>query len=444
MSDIVKVLLSIALVALNGFFVAAEFALIRVRRTRVEELADEGNAAAKAVLAILGRLDTYLAATQLGITMVNLCLGWIGEPVMQHLLQPFFARLPAITASATVTISVIAGFAVITVVEVVFGELLPKWSAIQEPERSAKLVVYPMAVFLRVFYPIILFLKWFASLFAHLMGIDSETVGRLDTAHSEEEIIAIVEHAEQSGTIGQSEAEIVDNVFEFAHTQVREIMVPRVDIVAIDADWPLADAVAAAGASSYTRFPLCAGDRDHIIGMVHIKDLLALATQPRADINSIKREIPAVPETKRIDLLLRELQRRQSHMAVVLDEYGGTAGIVTLEDIVEELVGEIQDEYDRPAPVERFDDGRIAIAGAEPIDTATEELGLTFENSEDFQTLGGYARHILGLSPTPGARTKLGDYTVTVAEAQGQRISRLVFARIDEPEETAGPEAAKD
>jgi CBS domain containing-hemolysin-like protein len=433
-------LLSIALVALNGFFVAAEFAMIRVRRTRVEELADQGHAASKTVLRILANLDTFLAATQLGITMANLCLGWIGEPVMQKVLQPLFDDLHIVSRPAAVTISVIVGFALITIVEVVFGELLPKWSVIENPEKSANFVAYPMVGFYRVFFPVILFLKWFAGIFARLIGIDPAAVGSTETAHSEEEIIAIVEHAEQSGTIGQSEAEIVDNVFEFAHTLVKEIMVPRVDIVALETDWPVSQAIEVAGASGYTRFPLCVEDRDHVIGMVHIKDLVGLAAQPGADIQSILRPIPAVPETKRIDRLLRELQRSRSHMAVVLDEYGGTAGLVTLEDIVEELVGEIQDEYDRPAPVEHLVDGRIAIAGAEPIDTAIEELGLTFDNAEDFQTLGGYARHVLGLAPTPGARTRIGNYTVTVAEAQGQRISRLIFANIpaEESEQTTG------
>jgi len=185
---------------------------------------------------------------------------------------------------------------------------------------------------------------------------------------------------------------------------------------------------------------LCEGDRDHIIGMLHIKDLLGLSARPDGVTRTIMRPIPVVPETKRIDILLRELQRSRSHMAIVLDEYGGTAGLVTLEDIVEELVGEIQDEYDRPPPVEHLQDGGIAIAGAEPIDTAAEELGLVLENSEDFQTLGGYVRHILGLAPTPGARTKVGDYTVTVAEAQGQRISRLIFAKNPEAEASVAEE----
>lgn len=428
---LIELLLVVLLVAINGFFVAAEFAMIRVRRTRIEELAEQGRATSKVVLRILGRLDTFLAATQLGITMANLGLGWIGEPVMQDLLGPVFHLLHIGSPHLIRIISVVVGFAIITVVEVVFGELLPKWSVIQDPEKASHFVAYPMDIFVRIFYLPVVFLKGLAGFFARLIHINPAAVGAHDSAHSEDEIIAIVEAAELSGTIGQSEAEIVDNVFEFAHTQAKEIMVPRVDIVALNTEWSVSHCVEVAQASGFTRFPLCEHDRDHIIGMVHVKDLLTIARRENADIKSVMREIPAVPETKRIDELLREMQRSHSQMAVVLDEYGGTAGLVTLEDIIEELVGEIQDEYDRPAPIERLLDGRVAIAGVEPLDTVTEELGLTLDGGEDYQTIGGYARHVLGLSPQTGASAHVGAYTVTVAEAYGQRISRLIFAKVE-------------
>ena len=364
MSELLKILLVVVLVAVNGFFVAAEFAMIRVRRTRVEELAEQGHATAKVVLRMLGRLDTFLAATQLGITMANLGLGWVGERVMERLLLPLFKLAHLGNGHVEETVSIIVGFAIITVAEVVFGELLPKWSVIQNPEKSANFVSYPMLLFVRTFYPVIQFLRWFAALFARLVGIDPGAVGMLESAHSEDEIISIIEQAEQSGTIGQSEAEIVDNVFGFAHKQAAAIMVPRVDIVSLNTEWPFAQNIEVANASGFTRFPLCVEDRDHIVGMIHIKDLLSLSGFAEPDITTVVREMPAVPETKQIDELLREMQRSHSHMAVVIDEYGGTAGLVTLEDILEELVGEIQDEYDRPAPVERLTDGPSPLPGA--------------------------------------------------------------------------------
>ncbi len=421
------------MIAVNGFFVAAEFAMIRVRRTRVEELAEHGKASSKAVLRVLDHLDTLLAATQLGITIATLGLGSFGEPVVERLLQPLFGYFHVFSRGAVVTISYVVGLILITVAEVVFGELLPKWSVLKNPEGAANFVVYPMQIFLRVFYPLILFLKWFAGVFARLFGIDPAAVGMLDPAHSAEEIQDIVDSAREEGTIESTAADIVDNAFDFARTPADEVMVPRVDIVALDVEWPIARSIEVAAASGYTRFPLCENDRDHIIGMVHVKDLLSLENQPGADIRSIVRDLPAVPETKRIDSLLRDMQRKRSHMAVVLDEYGGTAGLITLEDILEELVGEIQDEYDRPSPVEELADGRIAIAGAESLESAGDALDIEFADDEEYQTIGGYARHILGLTPTLGATCRLEEYKVTVAEAQRQRITRLIFERVEPP-----------
>jgi len=418
------------LIILNGFFVAAEFAIIRVRRTRVDELAEEGHASAKVVQRILGRLDTFLSATQLGVTMATLGLSLVGEPVFESLLNPLF-RLLGLAADPHLiaTLSLIIGFALITYLEVVFGELLPKWSVIAHTERMAFFVAYPMSFFVSLFYPPIWFLQHTATFFAKLIGVNPAAVGAHETAHSEDEITAIVEAAERSGTIGANEAEIVDNVFKFAHTQAVQIMVPRVDIVSLSTTWTIGKNVEVAVENGYTRYPLCEGDRDHIIGMVHIKDLLAIAGDPKADILSIKREIPVVPENKPIDELLRELQKGHGHQALVLDEYGGTAGLVTLEDILEELVGEIQDEYDRPVPIEKLADDRFVIASAVPIEEVTEELGIAFENENDFETVGGYALHALHLPPRLGAHARLDGFDVSVAEVQGRRIRRLLFVK---------------
>lgn len=418
------------LILLNGFFVAAEFAIIRVRRTRVDELAEEGHATAKVTQRILGRLDTFLSATQLGVTMATLGLSLVGEPVFEQILTPLFRVLGlAGNTHLVATLSLVVGFALITYLEVIFGELLPKWWVIAHTERMAFAVAYPMSFFVSLFYPLIWFLQHTASFFAKLMGVNAAAVGAHETAHSEDEITAIVEAAERSGTIGANEAEIVDNVFKFAHTQASQIMVPRVDIVSLSTTWTIGKNVEVAVENGYTRYPLCEGDRDHIIGMVHIKDLLAIAGDPKADILSIKRDIPVVPENKPIDDLLRELQKGHGHQALVLDEYGGTAGLVTLEDILEELVGEIQDEYDRPVPIEKLAEDRFVVASAVPIEDVTEELGIAFENENEFETVGGYALHALHLPPRLGAQARLDGFDVSVAEVQGRRIRRLLFVK---------------
>lgn len=440
MSDLLKILFAAVLIALNGFFVSAEFAMIRVRRTRVEQLASEGSNASKVVLQILGRLDLFLAATQLGITIVTLTLGAFAEPLAQHLIGPTLVRLHLHSVSLITTISYVVALVVITIAEVVFGELLPKWSVLDNPERAANFVAYPMDLFVRLFYPLILFLRWLAGIFAKMIGLNPANIGAIESAHSEDEIIAIVEQAEQEGTIGTNEAEIVDAAFEFARTQAHEIMTPRVDIIALESDWPLDKSLSVAMESGLTRLPVYEDDKDHIIGVVHIKDLTRLAQTPDADIHSIVRDAPVVPETKRIDELLKEMQRSKCHMAVVMDEYGGTAGLVTIEDIVEELVGEIQDEYDRPPPIERLDDGCILIAGTEPLTALKDELGMDVASDGEYETVGGFARHVLGLSATPGARIVFGNHKITVTEAHGHRIQRMMLEPLPAPEEVDKPD----
>jgi CBS domain containing-hemolysin-like protein len=434
-----SILFAIVLVALNAFFVAAEFAIIRVRATRIDELAEQGKPAAKAVKSILSHLDTFLSATQLGVTMTGLCLGIVGEPAMHRFLAPFF-NLTQIGVKSQVsdTISLVVAFVIVTFFQVVFGELLPKWAVIEHTEKAAFLVAYPMNFFASVFAPFVWTLEMSARGLAALFGLHPEKFGTHETAHSEDEIMAIVEAAEKSGTIGRSEAEIVDNVFEFAHTQVREIMVPRVDIVYLCTEWSIAKNIEKAVSSPFTRYPLCEKDVDNVIGMVHIKELLSIAGQPNTSLVEIMRPMQAVPETKQIDDLLRELQKNHNHQAIVLDEYGGTAGLVTLEDILEELVGEIQDEYDRPAPIENVDESEWLFSSTVPVQDVQDRLGVSFGDDVEFDTIGGYALHALHLAPRSGAQARLDGWDVTVLEVDGNRIRRLRFDKHpEEPEEPA-------
>ncbi len=241
------------------------------------------------------------------------------------------------------------GFVLITFFHIIFGELLPKWWVIAHTEQTALAVSRPMRLFLFLGYPLIVILESAAKAIARPLHIQPGDAH--EQAHSEEEILAIMAHSHKQGELRPSEIEIAENVFDFAHTQAKEIMVPRVDMVYLSTTWTVARNVEVAVENGFTRYPLCEDDRDHVLGMVHIKDLLAISTDPNADIRSVKREIIGIPETKPIDELLKELQKSHTHQAIVVDEYGGTAGLVTLEDIIEELIGEIQDEHDEPPPL---------------------------------------------------------------------------------------------
>ena len=433
--------LTLLLVALNGFFVAAEFALIRVRQTRIAELAEGGSVPARAVQVLLKRLDTYLSATQLGVTLASLALGAVGEGTMTHLMSGFFASVGIDSHSRTAGIVAVGcGFVIITFFHIIFGELLPKWWVIAHTEQTALSVARPMRLFLILGYPFIFVLERAAKAIAKPLHI--EPGEGEEQAHSEDEILAIMSHAHKQGELRPSEIEIAENVFDFAHTQAREIMVPRVDMVYLSTTWTIGRNVEVAVDSGFTRYPLCEGDRDHVLGMIHIKDLLGIAGDPQADIRSITRDIIGIPETKPIDELLKELQKSHTHQAVVVDEYGGTAGLVTLEDIIEELIGEIQDEHDQPPPLISLDEtgSRYSVAGTVALDEIAETLGVPIENPADYDTIGGYALHELRLPPRHGATARLDGYDVSVSEVTGRRIRRLLFTRHTE-EEPAEPAA---
>lgn len=447
MSPYLSVGLTLLIVALNGFFVAAEFAFVRIRQTRITELVESGNARARTVQSLLKRIDTYLSATQLGVTIASLALGVVGEPAMTQALSPIFRIFGIDSASGRAhAVALGVGFVLITSFHIVFGELLPKWWVIAHTEKSALFVAAPMRVFLRVGYPLIKMLEGAATIIARRLKI--EPTEQEPEAHSEDEILAIMAHSHREGTLRPSEIEIAENVFDFAHTQAKEIMVPRVDMAYLDTHKSIGQNVATAVENGYTRYPLCEGDSDHVLGMIHIKDLLAIAGDPDADIRSIMRPIMAIPETKPIDELLKELQKSHTHQAVVLDEYGGTAGIVTLEDIIEELIGEIQDEHDEPPPMQKLaiDGSSYSIAATVSIDDVAETLKVPIENPAEYETIGGYALHELQLAARPGSSARLDGFDVTVAEVTGRRIKRLLFTKHPAPDDDPGgpPTVSRD
>jgi magnesium and cobalt exporter, CNNM family len=435
MSPSLSLLLAVFLVLLNGFFVAAEFALVKVRSTRIEELAQSGSVQARITRGAIENLDAYLSVTQIGITIASLGLGWVGEPAFAHLIEPLFRRLGPWSLKAAHAVAVPVAFVLITYLHIVFGELAPKWLAIQRSERVALWVSLPLRLFYWLFYPAIPLLRGSATRVVRLFGIHPGSDTEL--AHSEEEIRLILTGSHQSGHINDSELDLVQHVFEFADKEARDIMVPRVDMVYLSTTWPLEKNLEIVNERGFTRYPLCEGDADHVIGMVHVKDLFQLRESPNPDIRRIQRGILMVPETKQIDQLLREFQYRKMHMAVVLDEYGGTAGIVTLEDVLEEIVGEIQDEFQHEEPeIQALDPDTFIVQGKTSLSDLREDLKLELPpNGAD--TIGGFVLDALGSIPEPGATVQADGFMIEVLAMEGQRVRKLRLRRLPAPAEAS-------
>jgi CBS domain containing-hemolysin-like protein len=338
------------LVLINGFFVAAEFALVKIRRTRLEELSQQGNKRAELALKIVSSFDTYLGATQLGITLASLALGWLGEPAVASLLEPLiFAYFPG-TFWLVHTASITIGFIIITFLHIVLGELVPKSMAIQRSESLALFVVWPLYFFHKLGYPVIVLFNKTARVILALFGF--EPTSNAELAHSEDELRMLVSASHRGGVLDQMESELLDNVFDFADRLAREVMVPRQDMTCLFTDDTFEENMQVVKDTGHTRYPLCEDDKDHVIGMVHIRDLMDLDINggKEQDLRIVMREILVVPEGMSVAKLLQVMRRKRTHLAVVADEYGGTAGLVALEDVLEEIVGDIEDEHDRPKP----------------------------------------------------------------------------------------------
>jgi len=423
------VALAFALVLLNAFFVAAEFAIVRVRATRMTALAEGGDWRARAVLGAQRRLDAFLSATQLGITLTSLGLGWIGEPVFAVLLQPLFALLGIESAQALHNTSVAVAFALITFLHIVVGELAPKSYAIRATERVALLVALPMRLFQVVFAPALWLLARAASATLGLIGVRAETSGEL--AHSEEELRLLLAESHRVGVLSGSKRELLENVMDYTGRMARYVMIPRADIAHLSLARSLEENLAVVTHDAYTRFPLVSSDIDHVIGMVHVKDLFNRRDQLRSseDLAAIKREILFVPETRPLDLLQRDFQQRRTHMAIVVDEYGGTSGLVTLEDVIEELIGEIQDEFDREPPSVVETPQGLVFDGLTLVDDVAERLGIKLPETADVSTLGGFVTARIGRMPRPGDKISVDGYDLKVVEVRGRRVTKVLAAR---------------
>jgi CBS domain containing-hemolysin-like protein len=417
------------LILLNAFFVAAEYALVTVRRTRVQELADQGSRRARAVLRITSDPPRFIAAMQLGVTLTSLGIGALGEPVLSNVLDDWVA---AVVAGAI-------AFTLITFMHVVVGELVPKGLALGSADRIALGVSTPVRAFFVVFRPVIWLLQRSSEVAQRALGLDPRLAESQPL--SEAELKMLLNVSSEQGEIEHDEREMLYKVFDFADKEASDVMVPRPEVVALNVDMPPEEALAAVLDSPYTRYPVYRESLDEIVGVLHVRDLfLALNDRGIADVEvaSLLRPVYIVPETKDLAALLAEFRRTNQHIAVVVDEYGATQGIVTLEDLLEEIVGEIEDEFDLPdESVERVDESTVRIDGTFPLDDFNEQFGTELEH-EDFHTVAGYVFHLLGRAAAPGDEVRSDGLCFRVLETEGSRIQRI------EVQMGLGPEAAAD
>jgi CBS domain containing-hemolysin-like protein len=426
-----RLLLAFFLVFLNGFFVAAEFAFVRIRSTSVETLVEAGRPGAKTLQNAVEHLDDYLAVTQLGITISSLGLGWVGEPAVAALIEPVLASV--LPAGAIHFAAFAIGFGFITFLHVVFGELAPKTIAIARAERISLVVAPPMRVFYYLFLPGLVVFNGTANFFTRLIGIPpaSETEETLE----EEEILMVLSNSGREGHIDVEEVEMIERVFELDDTSVREVMVPRPDVVSVPADVSLSELRRLISEQGHTRYPvLDLDDGDQVEGFVDVKDVVRASESIGGDADAITagdlaRDLPIVPETGRIDDLLREFQSEQSQMAAVIDEWGAFEGIATVEDVVEQIVGDLRDEFDadeREPSIDLRDDGTYVADGNVPISEVNETLDADFE-IEDFGTIGGLVLDRLGRAPEVGDRITVDGYLLDVDRVEGARVSSVVI-----------------
>jgi CBS domain containing-hemolysin-like protein len=435
-----KLLVIALLVGLNGFFVACEFSIIKVRASQLDALAEEGNARARFAKFIRAHLDAYLSATQLGVTLASLALGWLGEQFLVQILQPFFALAHIYSHAFVTSVSIALAFVGITFLHIVFGELAPKYSAIANPLWMSLRLVRPLGGFYFLFKPAIWLLHKSSNFLLHRV-LRMQPVPGTELAHSEEELRLILQQSEKSKEVSPLERNLLINALDLRERVVRDIMTPRGEIVYLDIEDDFETNVQKAIASRHTRFPLCRENLDNTIGLIHIKELVPMMRDPEPDLMRIKRELIPVPEMMGLEKLLNLFLTKHAHLAVVVDEFGGTVGMVTLENVLEELVGDIQDEFDvEKEEFRRINENEFVVDGALGLYELRDAAGLELD-SADVSTIGGYVTHLLGHLPKQGERVKIDNYDVTVSQSDSRRVRQLHFRKL--AEQPAGAAAAK-
>lgn len=425
-----RLLAVLVLIAANAFFVAAEFALVAARRTRIEALIRRGDRKAKTVQRALQDLYRQLSAAQLGITVASILLGYVAEDTVAHLFREWFASLPpALSFLTRGGVASVVAVAIISFLHVVFGEQAPKAWAITYPEGTSRWIAAPLIFFSWITRPFTDLLNWSANGIVRLMGIKS-TNPEHDRVHSPEEIRMLVQQSRQTGGLSKADARMLEGVFEFSEKNARDVMTPRTDMVALTAGLPLADAADAVAAAGRSRYPVYGESLDDIVGTVHAKDILrGLRATPGTTVKEIARPAFFVPGTREVEDVLTDMKRQKVHLAIVLDEFGGTAGLVTMEDLLEEIVGPIYDEYDRPtAPAPKTaagteGGGTPVIAGSTEIRDVNRQFGLALDDA-DYTTIGGFLFGTLGRLPKVGDRVTVSGAAFEIVEMDGRRVGK--------------------
>jgi len=431
--DIVPIILQFILVAfliaMNGFFVAAEFCCVKMRPSRLETLIQEGNKRAVYAKKLTDELDEALSVTQLGITLASLGLGWVGEPFVAELILPLIHQL-GFGDTLGHTISFVLAFSLITSLHIILGELTPKSMAISNTEKILLSIALPMLIFWKIMYPFVIMLNITATFVARHLGI--EVAGEGEVAHNPEEIRLLMEESHKQGLVDDTEVDFVDNVFDFTELSVREIMVPRTDMVCLYLDKTPDENLTTILEEQMTRYPICNEDKDHIIGFLHVKDLItkkfSFDKQFNPNLSKLARKIFFVPESMNVSVLLKMMQKNRLQLAIVVDEYGGTAGMVTIEDIVEEIVGDIQDEFDEGerSEVEKRAENLFSIDAMLSLEDLEDEFGIDIED-EDVDTVGGWLSVRIGGEPRVGQSESFEGNTFYVEEVDGVRITRVLI-----------------
>jgi CBS domain containing-hemolysin-like protein len=418
------------LVLANAFFVAAEFSLVAARRTRIEGLIRRGDRRAQAALAVMQNITRYISGTQLGITLTSLGLGWVGEPALAEPFARLFAGLPfALATAATHGAAVTLAFALITFMHVVLGELVPKGLALLYPETLGRWLARPLTLFTVVTNPFIWLLNSSATGLLRLFG--ARPMSERERVHSPEEILMLVEQSRRTGDLGSQDARMIQGVFEFSEKNARDVMTPRTQIVALPITLSLSEAADRVSAAGRSRYPVYRESLDDIVGTVHAKDILrTLRSGGEQTLQAILRPPLLVPGTREVEDVLADMKRQKIHLAIVLDEYGGTAGLVTMEDLLEEIVGQIYDEYDRPDPGVRPSTvgPTPIIPGAMEVADVNRVYGLKIDDT-DYTTIGGVVFGTLGRLPKTGDRVELSGATFEVVEMEGRRVGRVRVTR---------------
>ncbi|HEX8735662.1 MAG TPA: hemolysin family protein [Pyrinomonadaceae bacterium] len=425
-SIVLKIFAVLLLVALNGFFVAAEFAYVGVRRSRIETLAADGNKSAQRLLNLLNNLNAYLSASQLGITLASLGLGALGEPVVEAMLGGVFDNLPAWIANWRHFISYGIAFVIITTLHIILGEQAPKLVGLQLAERVAMATALPMLIFYKVFKPFIHALDWASAKTVNLFGLHATSAHA--SIYTEEEIRQLVKISEESGHLNKEERKLINRIFEFSETTVREAMIPRTEIAAISANCTVEEIARSFRQYGYSRLPVYRESLDDIAGVIHSKDVMPFLLRPKAfQLDKILQKPVYVVDTARLEDVLRQMQKEKFHFGFVVDEHGGDEGIITLEDLLEEIVGDISDEHDEEVneQIQKIKDGLYLLDGGLAVRDLNRRLGLNLPVSESYTTVAGFLMNESGQILNEGESVPFNGHVFHIEKVDKRRILRV-------------------